>query len=1316
VQPGDFIANRFEIERLAGAGGMGAVYLARDRCLSTPVALKVLHTHGEVEVERFTREAELLAELSHPAIVRFVDHGLTAAGEPYLVTEWLEGENLAERLRRVGLTIGESLLLGARVAEGLGAAHRRGVVHRDIKPSNLLLVGGSAAEVKILDFGIARRGEGDRTLTRTGAMVGTPGYMAPEQARGEKVVDARADVFSLGCVLFKCLTGRRPFEADDLMAILLKLVLEEAPRLRSLREEAPAALDELLARMLAKAPEERPIDGSAVASAIAAIDRHEGGETARESSAPLALTTSERPVMCVVLARISAALPAASESTLAMPDARRRKLGQALEAQGAQLSILADGSLLITVPRAGAFTDQAARAARSALSVRASYPEATIAVVAGRGQVSARLPMGEVIERGVELIRRAPPGAICIDEGMAGLLAADFELSREGAALSLVGESRSAARRTLLGKATPFVGRERELVTLQAIFDEVTGDGVARAVLITAPAGLGKSRLRLELTHTLRERALGEALPVAAGQRRGLASEPPPGRSFGFELWLGRGDPMRAGSPFGLLAPLIRGLAGVRDGEPAELRRSKLRARVAHHLAGNDELRVSVFLGELAGVPFPDELSVELASARRDARLMGDQLHRAFEDFLAAECAAQPTLLVLEDLQWGDRASLQFIDGALQNLRESPLMVLALARPEVATLFPGLWSGRPLTELKLGALSRKASERLARQVLGEGVPAATLDRLVALAGGDAFYLEELIRAVAEGKGDALPETVLAMVQERLDALDAEQRRVLRAASVFGRVFWRGGVSALLGADDRRTPAMDATLADLERRELIQRLPIAKFPGQDEYAFRQSLVREAAYAMLTDADRPLGHRLAGAWLEQAGESDAGLLAEHFERGGEPGRALGCYRAAAAQALEGNDFGAAIEWTGRAIRGRSAEAEADPALRETLGALWLIEAEAQRWRDELGLGAAAAARASALLPEGSDAWFGAQSELSLTTGRLGQRDRLIAVGESLRARWSPAGPPAQRIATARAAALLVYAGAYALADDLLERVQETETGASDPLVKARVHQAVALRALVKGDLDQHLVRIEAAAAHYLEAGDLRSACMAQITLGFARSDLGAHAPAERALREALATAERMGLPGPAAYAKHTLGLVLSRRGALEEARAVEQEAVRSFEANGDARLTGGSRAYLAQILAQLGDLQGAEREAGAAIDGLAGAPAVRAFALATRARILVARARPGEALDDARAAAQLMRELGGIEEGEVLVRLALAEALLAAGERAAAAEAIVEARAKLIERASRLPDPEAQARLLREVPENARTLALAAELDG
>src|SRR5262249_44124522 len=161
------------------------------------------------------------------------------------------------------------------------------------------------------------------------------------------------------------------------------------------------------------------------------------------------------------------------------------------------------------------------------------------------------------------------------------------------------------------------------------------------------------------------------------------------------------------------------------------------------------------FLGELIGTPFPEESSVQLRAARQDAMLMGDQMRRAWEDFISSECAAQPVLIVLEDLHWGDRPSVQFIDAALRRAKEQPLFVLALARPDVHDLFPKLWADRDLQSIHLEELSRKASERLVRQVLGETFSAEVVERIVGQASGNAFYLEELIRAVAEGSVESL---------------------------------------------------------------------------------------------------------------------------------------------------------------------------------------------------------------------------------------------------------------------------------------------------------------------------------------------------------------------------------------------------------------------------------------------------------------------------------------------------------------------------------------------------------------------------------
>src|SRR5262249_2846313 len=161
--------------------------------------------------------------------------------------------------------------------------------------------------------------------------------------------------------------------------------------------------------------------------------------------------------------------------------------------------------------------------------------------------------------------------------------------------------------------------------------------------------------------------------------------------------------------------------------------------------------------------------------------------------FLRAECAARPVLVVLEDVHWSDPGTVEILGGALSALRDVPWMVLALGRPEVHDVFPLLWAERDIVEMRLPPLSPLAGERLVRAVLGPSVDDATVLRLVELSDGHAFYLEELIRSVAEGRAATLPETVVAMVDARLDALEPEARLVLRAASVFGETFWPCGV-------------------------------------------------------------------------------------------------------------------------------------------------------------------------------------------------------------------------------------------------------------------------------------------------------------------------------------------------------------------------------------------------------------------------------------------------------------------------------------------------------------------------------------------
>ncbi|WP_394824560.1 protein kinase domain-containing protein [Pendulispora albinea] len=265
----ELFADRFRIEREAGIGATGVVYRALDERTGAAVALKILRGADE---ERFRVEARALEELSHPAIVGYVAHGISRDGEPYLAMHWVEGESLRDRLERGPLDVAETIALGRRLAQALGAAHAMGLVHRDVQPRNVLLPDKRAAKALLVDFGIARFLSATRLAGRERAL-GTPGYMAPEQARAREDIDGRADLFALGCVLFRCLTNREAFEGPDAFTVIAKLVLHDPPRVSELGVDVPPALDALVARLLNKDRDGRPESATVVEAELALAAR-----------------------------------------------------------------------------------------------------------------------------------------------------------------------------------------------------------------------------------------------------------------------------------------------------------------------------------------------------------------------------------------------------------------------------------------------------------------------------------------------------------------------------------------------------------------------------------------------------------------------------------------------------------------------------------------------------------------------------------------------------------------------------------------------------------------------------------------------------------------------------------------------------------------------------------------------------------------------------------------------------------------------------------------------------------------------------------
>jgi serine/threonine-protein kinase len=257
----------YRVLRKIGEGGMGAVFLAEHALLGRHAAIKVLLpelSQKRSSVDRFFNEARATTAISDPGIVQVFDFGFTADHIAYIVMELLEGEQLHRRIQRLGtLPPADALRITRQVAGSLGAAHAAGIIHRDLKPENLYMIRDPEApggeRPKILDFGIAKLGDDvpDRVRTRTGAVLGTPVYMSPEQCDGAGQIDHRADIYALGCVLFHLVTGRPPFDLPGVGAIIAAHLREPAPAPSSITGPLPPGLDELVLCCLAKSPADR---------------------------------------------------------------------------------------------------------------------------------------------------------------------------------------------------------------------------------------------------------------------------------------------------------------------------------------------------------------------------------------------------------------------------------------------------------------------------------------------------------------------------------------------------------------------------------------------------------------------------------------------------------------------------------------------------------------------------------------------------------------------------------------------------------------------------------------------------------------------------------------------------------------------------------------------------------------------------------------------------------------------------------------------------------------------------------------------------
>jgi serine/threonine protein kinase/tetratricopeptide (TPR) repeat protein len=905
LRPGELIAGKYRVLRVVRSGGVGVVFRAEALADRRPVALKIMNiaqAHGDLRA-RIEREIEILGRLDHPHVVKCFDAGPLPGDRMYLALEWLEGRDLSEQRAQEALTLKQILVLLIQLSDALDAAHGAGVVHRDIKPANIYLMRrrGREVDARLIDFGVAKLPETSSALTRAGAILGTPSYMAPEQASQAMDVDGRSDIFSLGVVAYELVVGRLPWQSATDLARLAHILVEAPVPMHDVNPEVPEPVVNLVAGML-----ENDL-GARIQSAAAVRDI---AQTCLDVLSPAELDATyvadARPLGTVARADTVDLPPLAPEPGLdpSAPSVRFRSVVKT----GADLQA---GLLPLDEH------DETVELSKSAL-------EADLRGEAARPLAEAPgLSAAEALE------------AVTGDELPAVSLAAVDEVGF-GGLLSYVDHMPTAM----------LYGRVASLERLERRASRALSLAQPNLTLVIGPAGIGKTRVRTELARLVRGRRSPPR--VFAGRAEESFRTTPYAflrRMLFAEAQVHSDDDDEAMRAKVLrLVPrveAVRQILGALEAQDAldaltpgaaDPRTAFMSPELMEKLgpeAGAEEDRavIAAFLCEALGIAYPDIPPV--VAARHAPGLLGQQMRRALDVVLRALAEETGLVILVDDAHLLDRQSAQILFGLTDPEQRARAAVVAFALPTLVDTdsrgaSPLSAHRDDLETVELGPLEPRASREMARSLVRGAVQSDTLERLVQRAAGNPLYLEQLVRAVqasgvlevgADGEfvlgpdaqdGERVPPTVAASVSVRLSFLEPRLQRVLTAAAVFGEVFWVEGVARLVERPE------EEVLMDLDRllmAGLVRRRPVSRYRGETELEFVHAVVRSVALSRLKRRRRADFEGRAAAYLEARGEADLAVIARHVAQAGLHARAAELYTKSAARALLLGDPGSA-----------------------------------------------------------------------------------------------------------------------------------------------------------------------------------------------------------------------------------------------------------------------------------------------------------------------------------------------------------------------------------------------------------------------
>jgi class 3 adenylate cyclase/tetratricopeptide (TPR) repeat protein len=691
-----------------------------------------------------------------------------------------------------------------------------------------------------------------------------------------------------------------------------------------------------------------------------------------------------------------------------------------IEAHGGKVEKFIGDAVMAVFGAPVSHGDDAERAVRAGLSVLSSIEElnrersgpdlaARAAVNTGEAVVALgtrpesgeALALGDVVNTAARLQTSAPPGGLIVGEEThrstrrtiryERMSQIDAKGKREPlqAWLAMEPLGGNAGKPVV---APTLVGRDREMDLLRSMWERALTERHPHLVTVVGPPGIGKTRLSREFASVVED--------------------------SGHRVLRGRCLPYDTADVYGAFGQQVRQLAGIFEQDDPQTMRAKVAATTGEVVPQDEAPEITRSLALMLGLGLDEPV---------DNRTLMFFSVRRFVERLGAE---QPTLLLFEDLHWATAGELDLVEYLAARARDSAVVVLGLARPELLDLRPTWGSARTgSSTIALEPLSSSAAARIAARWVGENAPSEEVERLVEVAEGNPLFVEELAASLAEGisPGAALPTTVRVAIAARIDALPKEERTVLLDASVVGKVFWRGALLA------RGHDALDAALDALETRDLIRREPTSRMRGDPEYIFKHVLIRDVAYGILPRADRRLRHTAVARYVEEmAGEQVrdiAWLLAHHWREAAEPQRAVHYLMLAAEAARDAwateeciGLYDSALEMAGDDAAGRRVRLDRGLAL--------VRLEEYERAVDELGRllpELEGTDEVEALLGRGRSAQWTEQTDLAIEMA-----ERAIALAERLDAR------------DLLAPALGRASQAYAMRGDEGDLIRATETG--------------------------------------------------------------------------------------------------------------------------------------------------------------------------------------------------------------------------------------------------------------------------------